>query len=162
VHALLWRERGREEHALEHPHRALPPGRGRDPALRRAGPSSARRATRSRPGSAWSSSTSGSSRRLRCREIVLGEHREEARRFVLKPRARSSGAWPARRPLRDRVHPRARSGSSQWRAAARGDPEGLYREARILILDEPTAVLTPQEAEALFATLRTMAAEGRT
>src|SRR6266496_2837592 len=38
----------------------------------------------------------------------------------------------------------------------------LYREARILILDEPTAVLTPQEAEALFATLRTMAAEGRT
>src|SRR5204863_2403398 len=40
--------------------------------------------------------------------------------------------------------------------------KALYREARILILDEPTAVLAPQEAESLFATLRTMAAEGRT
>ena len=40
--------------------------------------------------------------------------------------------------------------------------KALYREAQILILDEPTAVLTPQEADALFETLRTMAAEGRT
>ncbi len=40
--------------------------------------------------------------------------------------------------------------------------KALYREARILILDEPTAVLTPQEAEALFETLRAMAADGRT
>ena len=40
--------------------------------------------------------------------------------------------------------------------------KALYREARILILDEPTAVLTPQESEALFVTLRAMAAEGRT
>ena len=40
--------------------------------------------------------------------------------------------------------------------------KALYREARILILDEPTAVLTPQEAAALFETLRSMAADGRT
>jgi general nucleoside transport system ATP-binding protein len=40
--------------------------------------------------------------------------------------------------------------------------KALYREARILILDEPTAVLTPQEADALFETLRSMAADGRT
>src|SRR4029079_4366431 len=32
----------------------------------------------------------------------------------------------------------------------------------ILILDEPTAVLTPQEADALFETIRAMAADGRT
>src|SRR5436190_12370436 len=40
--------------------------------------------------------------------------------------------------------------------------KALYRDARILILDEPTAVLTPQEAGVLFETLREMAAEGRT
>jgi len=38
--------------------------------------------------------------------------------------------------------------------------KALYRDARILILDEPTAVLTPQESEALFATLRRMVARG--
>ncbi|MEC8796401.1 MAG: ATP-binding cassette domain-containing protein, partial [Pseudomonadota bacterium] len=32
--------------------------------------------------------------------------------------------------------------------------KALYRDARVLILDEPTAVLTPQEAQDLFATLR--------
>jgi simple sugar transport system ATP-binding protein len=38
--------------------------------------------------------------------------------------------------------------------------KALYRKARILILDEPTSVLTPQEATVLFQTLRKMAAEG--
>ena len=38
--------------------------------------------------------------------------------------------------------------------------KALYRGARILILDEPTAVLTPQESEALFATLKTLVADG--
>ena len=38
--------------------------------------------------------------------------------------------------------------------------KALYRNARILILDEPTAVLTPQEAEALFATLQRATAKG--
>jgi len=40
--------------------------------------------------------------------------------------------------------------------------KALYRGARILILDEPTSLLTPQEANDLFETLRTMTAEGRT
>ncbi len=38
--------------------------------------------------------------------------------------------------------------------------KALYRGARILILDEPTAVLTPQESEALFDTLAKMVAQG--
>ncbi len=38
--------------------------------------------------------------------------------------------------------------------------KALYRGARILILDEPTAVLTPQESQALFSTLRTLVADG--
>jgi ABC-type uncharacterized transport system ATPase subunit len=37
----------------------------------------------------------------------------------------------------------------------------LYRDVRILILDEPTAVLTPQEGQALFRAMRTLADEGR-
>ncbi|HVL82886.1 MAG TPA: ABC transporter ATP-binding protein [Pseudonocardia sp.] len=38
----------------------------------------------------------------------------------------------------------------------------LYRGARTVILDEPTAVLVPQEVDELFATLRTMRGEGYT
>ena len=38
----------------------------------------------------------------------------------------------------------------------------LYRGADILILDEPTAVLTPQETEKLFAVLRNMKKDGKT
>ncbi len=37
----------------------------------------------------------------------------------------------------------------------------LYRGADILILDEPTAVLTPQETEKLFAVLRNMKVDGK-
>jgi ABC-type uncharacterized transport system ATPase subunit len=39
--------------------------------------------------------------------------------------------------------------------------KALYRQARILVLDEPTAVLTPQETEEIFALLRRLAADGR-
>src|SRR6185369_16533235 len=38
--------------------------------------------------------------------------------------------------------------------------KALYREARILVLDEPTAVLTPQETQEIFAVLRRLAREG--
>jgi simple sugar transport system ATP-binding protein len=38
--------------------------------------------------------------------------------------------------------------------------KALYRSARILILDEPTTVLTPQECEQLFAGLKRLASEG--
>ncbi len=39
--------------------------------------------------------------------------------------------------------------------------KNLYRGANVLILDEPTAVLTPQEAVQLFESLRDMADESR-
>ncbi|PHX73384.1 MAG: heme ABC transporter ATP-binding protein [Opitutia bacterium] len=39
--------------------------------------------------------------------------------------------------------------------------KALYRGAQILILDEPTAVLTPQEADALFKMLRRLRDEGK-
>ena len=38
--------------------------------------------------------------------------------------------------------------------------KAVFRGSRVLILDEPTAVLTPQEVEQLFVTLRVMAREG--
>jgi simple sugar transport system ATP-binding protein len=38
--------------------------------------------------------------------------------------------------------------------------KALYRGARVLILDEPTAVLTPREARSLFQALRSLVREG--
>ena len=37
----------------------------------------------------------------------------------------------------------------------------LYRKAEILILDEPTAVLTPQESQDLFSAIRTLVYQGK-
>lgn len=39
--------------------------------------------------------------------------------------------------------------------------KALYRQANILILDEPTAVLTPQEADELFVIMRTLVKQGK-
>ncbi len=40
--------------------------------------------------------------------------------------------------------------------------KALYRDVRVLILDEPTAVLTPQERDKLFEVIRTLRESGRT
>jgi general nucleoside transport system ATP-binding protein len=40
--------------------------------------------------------------------------------------------------------------------------KALYRQAKLLILDEPTAVLTPPEIERFFTVLRQLAAQGHT
>ena len=95
--------------------------------------------------------------------LMLGDRRGAGRRFRIDP-----GAVDAQvRELGHRygldVDPRARI----WQLSV-GEQQrveilkALYQNARILILDEPTAVLVPREADALFATLRQMASEGRT
>jgi ABC-type uncharacterized transport system ATPase subunit len=95
--------------------------------------------------------------------VLLGDHRDAGRSFVLHPhRIEERVTELANRYALD-VDPRARI----WQLSV-GEQQrveilkALYREARILIMDEPTAVLTPQEGEKLFETLRAMAADGRT
>src|SRR3954470_5343812 len=95
--------------------------------------------------------------------VVLGDHRGAGRAFRLRRRAieRRGGELSQRYGLH--VDPRARIWQLSLGEQQRVEIlKALYREARILILDEPTAVLTPQEADVLFETLREMANEGRT
>ena len=94
--------------------------------------------------------------------VVLGDHRKEASFFLHGRSTERAVAELGERYGLD-VPPRAKI----WQLSV-GEQQrveilkALYREARILIMDEPTAVLTPQEAVALFATLRSMAEEGKT
>ena len=95
--------------------------------------------------------------------VVLGDHRGEGRSFRIRPRAieRRVGEISQRYGLH--VDPRARIWQLSLGEQQRVEIlKTLYRDARVLILDEPTAVLTPQEADVLFETLRGMADEGRT
>jgi simple sugar transport system ATP-binding protein len=95
--------------------------------------------------------------------IALGDHRREGRSFRLRSRVieRRVADLGGRYGLA--VDPQAHI----WQLSV-GEQQrveilkALYLDARILILDEPTAVLTPQEAEVLFETLRELAADGRT
>jgi simple sugar transport system ATP-binding protein len=95
--------------------------------------------------------------------VILGDHRGEGKKFLVHPRRIERRVAELGERYRIAVDPRARI----WQLSI-GEQQrveilkALYREARILILDEPTAVLTPQEAESLFETLRVMAEEGRT
>jgi general nucleoside transport system ATP-binding protein len=95
--------------------------------------------------------------------VILGDHRGEGKKFMVHPRRIERRVAELGERYRIAVDPRARI----WQLSI-GEQQrveilkALYREARILILDEPTAVLTPQEADSLFETLRVMAAEGRT
>jgi ABC-type uncharacterized transport system ATPase subunit len=95
--------------------------------------------------------------------VVLGDQRDIGRSFVLRPRAIEARVAELSGRYGLAVDPRARV----WQLSV-GEQQrveiikALFQDARILILDEPTAVLTPQEAEALFDTIRAMAADGRT
>jgi general nucleoside transport system ATP-binding protein len=95
--------------------------------------------------------------------IVLGDHRDVGRTFLLQRRAIEQHVAELSRRYGLALDPRARiwqlSVGEQQRVEI---VKTLYRDARVLILDEPTAVLTPQEADALFETIRALAADGRT
>jgi ABC-type uncharacterized transport system ATPase subunit len=95
--------------------------------------------------------------------VVLGDHRGEGRTFRLHTRRIEKRVAELSTRYGLAVDPRARIWQLSLGEQQRVEIlKALYRDARILILDEPTAVLTPQEAEVLFGTLREMAAEGRT
>jgi simple sugar transport system ATP-binding protein len=95
--------------------------------------------------------------------VILGDHRGVGRTFLLRPRAVERRVAELSRRYGLAVEPRARI----WQLSV-GEQQrveilkALYQDARVLILDEPTAVLTPQEADALFDTIRVMAEDGRT
>ena len=95
--------------------------------------------------------------------VVLGDQQDLGRAFLLRTRVIEQRVAELSSRYGLAVDPRARI----WQLSV-GEQQrveilkALYQDARILILDEPTAVLTPQEADALFETIRAMAADGRT
>src|SRR5438067_1103133 len=95
--------------------------------------------------------------------LVLGHRAAADRCFLLEPRVIQGRVAELARRYRMPVDPGARV----WQLSV-GEQQRVeilkaqYRGARILILDEPTSLLTPQESKNLFATLRLMVAEGRT
>src|SRR5204862_7745901 len=95
--------------------------------------------------------------------VVLGDHRGEGRAFRLRRRAIEGRVRAVARSYGMDIDPRARVWQLSLGEQQRVEiVKALYRDANVLILDEPTAVLTPQEADALFETVRAMAADGRT
>jgi ABC-type uncharacterized transport system ATPase subunit len=95
--------------------------------------------------------------------VVLGDHRDVGRTFLLHPRTIERRVADLSRRYGMAVDPRARIWQLSLGEQQRVEIlKTLYQDARILILDEPTAVLTPQESDALFETVRALAADGRT
>jgi simple sugar transport system ATP-binding protein len=95
--------------------------------------------------------------------VVLGDHRGAGRSFRLRRRAIERRVGQLAHSYGMHVDPRARVWQLSLGEQQRVEiVKALYRDANILILDEPTSVLTPQEADGLFTTLRAMAELGRT
>ena len=93
--------------------------------------------------------------------VVLGWSRHRGVRFSPAGRGGDRAEIAARYQIP--VDPRARIWQLSLGERQRVEIlKALYRGARILILDEPTTVLTPQEADQLFSSVREMVAAGRT
>ena len=93
--------------------------------------------------------------------VVLGW--SDARQLRFSPRAVEKAVAEAAERFQMAVDPKARIWQLSLGERQRVEIlKALCRGARILILDEPTTVLTPQEADQLFSSVRDMAAAGRT
>jgi simple sugar transport system ATP-binding protein len=91
--------------------------------------------------------------------IVLGT--EPVRAGLLDERAAANRVRELAKSFNFEIDPDARIDSITVGQQQRIEiMKALYRNASILILDEPTAVLTPQEASDLFEILRTLKREG--
>ena len=162
VHAIVGENGAGKSTLMKTLYGDAPPRRGHDPRSTAARSASAARPTRSPPASAWSTSTS-------CWPTTSPSSRTSSS-AASPPRA---AGWTAPRRRR-----RIREISDRY--ALDLDPDDLvedlgvgdrqrveiakvlYREARILILDEPTAVLVPQEVDELFGNLAELKREGLT
>ena len=93
--------------------------------------------------------------------IVLGAETGSA--FALDTRAAAERVRRLSSEFRLSVDPEALVGDLSVGQQQRVELlKALYREARLLILDEPTAVLAPQEVEEFFSILRGMRGQGKT
>lgn len=91
--------------------------------------------------------------------VMLGWRRGSRFRFDRRAAEREVAALAEQHDLP--VHPRATVADLSLGERQRVEVlKALCRGAQVLILDEPTTVLTPQEAEGLFASLRRLAAAG--
>ena len=92
--------------------------------------------------------------------IVLGDETMTARYFLDRSEAHRRIVELGRR-FGFEVNPEAKVGSLSVGWQQRVEIlKALYRNARILVLDEPTAVLTPQETDEIFHVLRRLAEDG--
>ena len=92
--------------------------------------------------------------------ILLGEETMANRIFLDRDEARKRIVELGRR-FGFEIDPDAKVGtlSVGWQQRVE-ILKALYRQARVLVLDEPTAVLTPQETDEIFAVLRRLADAG--
>ena len=100
--------------------------------------------------------------------LTVEENVDPRRRARLPLRASTSGGPPTGSPSSARAYGLPVDPETLVAELGVGDRQRveilkvLYRGARILILDEPTAVLVPQEVDELFASLRELTSEGVT
>ena len=159
VHALLGENGAGKTTLMSILYGLSRPDAGQHPDRRSAGWTSARRGTRCAPASAWSPSSSrwwahdgGREHHALARSAAAPAGRRRPPRPVSRRRCRA--VRHRRRPDAGRRRP---SVGEQQRVEIL---KALCRDCRVLILDEPTAVLVPQEVDALFATLRRLRADG--